>query len=310
MRKFVVLLAVVGASVGVLFTQASSAFIMNGGHEQCGQEDPRALWSGMNLRYDGQRMVDGYHKKSHAFVENDAEQSNESLCQNAENKPFAGVHNKNKNFNPQFGLLFASNSSTNDQSNETWIDQSQHAKAAQANVLWQGISVNGGPPGPGLWHGGGGPPLKNDAEQDNEELNQTAENKAFAWVGNKNVNFNPQFTLLGSNTSTNHQSNSTSIDQSQHVKAAQVNLGGQAIQVGPPIDPVNGAEQKNEELNQEAKNEPHAFVDNKNVNFNPQFTLVGNNTSSNTQSNTTSIDQSQHAGALQLNVLGQTIGLG
>jgi hypothetical protein len=313
MRKFVVLLAVVGATVGVLFTQASSAFIMNGGHEQCGQEVRRApeLWSGSNLRYDGQKVVDGYQQKEqHGYIENDADQSNEELCQDAKNKPFAGVHNENKNFNPQFGLLFANNSSSNWQSNETWIDQSQNAKAAQANVLWQGISVNGGPPGPGVWNGGGGPPLENDAEQENEELNQTAKNEAFAWVGNKNVNFNPQFTLLGSNTSSNTQSNSTSIDQSQNVKAAQVNVAGQAIQVGPPIDPVNDAEQENEGLNQTAENKPHAFVDNKNVNFNPQFTLVGNNSSSNTQSNSTSIDQSQNAGALQLNALAQSIGLG
>jgi hypothetical protein len=312
MRKFVVLLAVVGATVGVLFTQASSAFIIDGGREQCGQESPRApvLWSGSNLRYDGQKWVDGLQKKeSHAFVENDAEQSNEELCQEAKNEPFAGVHNKNKNFNPQFGLLFARNSSSNWQSNETWIDQSQHAKAAQTNVLWQGISVNGGPPGPGLWHGGSGAPLENDAEQENEELNQTAENDPFAWVGNKNVNFNPQFTLIGSNSSSNWQSNTTSIDQSQHVKAAQANVADQAIHVGPPIDPVNDAEQENEELNQEAKNEPKAFVDNKNVNFNPQFTLVGHNSSSNTQSNATSIDQSQNTGALQLNAVDQTIGV-
>ena len=70
------------------------------------------LWSGSNLRYDGQKVVDGYQQKEqHALVENDADQSNEELCQDAKNKPFAGVHNKNKNFNPQFGLLFANNSS-------------------------------------------------------------------------------------------------------------------------------------------------------------------------------------------------------
>jgi hypothetical protein len=62
MRKFVVLLAVVGASVGVVSTQASSAFI---GHEQQCQQDlkTRELWSGMNLRYDGQKMVDGSQYK-------------------------------------------------------------------------------------------------------------------------------------------------------------------------------------------------------------------------------------------------------
>jgi hypothetical protein len=46
------------------------------------------------------------------------------------------------------------------------------------------------------------------------------------------------------------------------------------------------------------------------VNFNPQFTLVGDNSSSNTQSNSTSVDQSQSVGALQLNALTQSIGLG
>lgn len=77
------------------------------------------------------------------------------------------------------------------------------------------------------------------------------------------------------------------------------------------VDPEsNDADQKNGKLQQKATNEPHAGVDNENVNFNPQFTVVGDNSSSNTQSNTTSIDQSQHAGVLQLNVLGQSIGLG
>ena len=102
--------------------------------------------------------------------------------------------------------------------------------------------------------------MKNDADQTNEELNQNAKNEAFAFVFNKNVNFNPQFTLLGSNSSSNNQSNSTSIDQSQNVKAAQVNVAGQAIHVGPPIDPVNDADQSNGTLNQKAKNEPEAVV--------------------------------------------------
>ena len=307
MRKFVVLLAVVGASVAAVFTQTGFAGIE---HEQQCQEARRApeLWSGMNLRYDGGKMVDGWQKKqSHALVENDAEQRNERLCQEAKNEPEAFVFNKNFNKNPQFALLGV-NDSSNSQSNETWIDQSQNAKAAQANVLWQGITVTHPPAG--LWNGGGGPPLKNDADQTNEELNQKAKNEAFAFVFNKNVNFNPQFTLLGSNSSTNNQSNSTSIDQSQNVKAAQVNLAGQSIHVGPPIDPVNDADQSNGTLNQKATNKPEAVVGNKNVNFNPQFTLVGNNSSDNTQSNSTSIDQSQNAGALQLNGVLQTIGLG
>jgi hypothetical protein len=306
MRKFVVLLAVVGASVAAVFTQTGFAGVE---HEQQCQENTRALWPEMNLRYDDQKMVDGYQKQSHALVENDAEQRNERLCQEAKNEPEAFVFNKNKNIDPQFALV-GTNDSANWQSNETWIDQSQNAKAAQANVLWQGISVNGGPPGAGLWSGGGGPPLKNDADQTNEELNQKAKNEAFAFVFNKNVNFNPQFTLVGNNSSSNWQSNNTSIDQSQNAKAAQVNVGGQAIHVGPPIDPVNDADQSNGTLNQTAKNEPKAIVGNKNVNFNPQFTLVGNNSSSNTQSNSTSVDQSQNVGALQLNALAQSIGLG
>jgi hypothetical protein len=307
MRKFVVLLAIVGATIGVVLIQTSAAFI-SGGRGQCEEKSRETmLLSGANLRYDGQKMADGLQKKSDGGVKNDAEQRNGKLCQEAKNEPFAGVHNKNKNFNPQFGLLFASNDSTNNQSNDTWIDQSQNAKAVQANVLWQGISVNHPPAG---WVGGGGPPLVNDADQKNGKLEQHAKNEPFAWVGNKNVNFNPQFTLVGSNSSTNNQSNSTSIDQSQNVKAAQVNVAGQAIQVGPPIDPVNDADQSNGKLEQNAKNEPKAFVHNDNVNFNPQFTLVGGNSSSNTQSNDTSIDQSQNAGALQLNALAQSIGLG
>ncbi|HMF04457.1 MAG TPA: hypothetical protein VKH17_06550 [Acidimicrobiia bacterium] len=307
MRKFIALLAIVGATIVVALSQTSGAYL--DGHEQPCQDNRKpettALWSGMNLRYDGQKMVDGYHKKSDG-VSNDADQHNGKLCQEAKNEPHAWVDNDNKNINPQFTLV-GSNDSWNNQSNDTWIDQSQHAKAVQANALWQGISVNHPPAG---WLGGGGPPLSNDADQSNGKLEQEAKNKPFAWVDNDNVNFNPQFTLVGSNSSWNNQSNETSIDQSQHAKAAQVNAAGQGIHVGPPIDPSNNADQSNGKLQQEAKNEPHAGVDNKNVNFNPQFTLVGNNSSTNSQSNETSIDQSQHAGALQLNVLGQAIGLG
>ena len=317
MRKFVVLLAIVGATVAVALSQAGSAFIMDGGREQPCQEkqreavftrglSPSGPSSGMNLRYDGRRVVDGVQKQPDGGVSNEADQRNGKLCQDAKNEPHAWVDNDNKNFNPQFALV-GSNDSTNDQSNDTWIDQSQNAKAAQANVLWQGISVNHPPAG---WLGGGGPALSNDADQKNGKLEQKAKNEPHAWVDNDNVNFNPQFALIGNNTSSNTQSNSTSIDQSQNVKAAQVNAAGQAIRVGPPIDPSNDADQSNGKLTQQAKNEPHATVHNDNVNFNPQFTLVGNNDSSNTQSNSTSIDQSQNAGALQLNVAGQSIGLG
>ena len=226
MRKFVVLLAVVGATVAVVLTQTSAAFISR---EQPCQENTRAIWPEMNLRYDGQKMVDGVqYEEQHGFVENDADQRNGKLCQEAKNEPFAGVHNKNFNKNPQFALLGV-NDSSNSQSNETWIDQSQNAKAVQANVLWQGISVNHPPAG---WVGGGGPPLVNDADQKNGKLEQDAKNEPFAWVGNKNVNFNPQFTLVGNNSSSNTQSNSTSIDQSQNVGALQLNALAQSIGLG------------------------------------------------------------------------------
>jgi hypothetical protein len=257
-------------------------------------------WDGI----DGKKSYDG--KKSHDAVSNEADQCNGKIDQEATNKPFAWVDNENKNVNPQFTLV-GSNSSSNWQSNDTWIDQSQHTKAKQANVLWQGISVAHAP---APWQGGGGPPLSNDADQSNHKIDQDAQNWASSWVDNKNVNFNPQFTLVGNNSSRNWQQNNTSIDQSQSVKAAQVNAAGQGIQVGPPIDPSNDADQSNGKIDQDAWNKPHAGVDNKNVNFNPQFTLVGNNDSSNTQSNNTAIDQSQHVGALQLNALGQAIGLG
>jgi hypothetical protein len=306
-RKFTALLAIAGATLVVALSQTSGAFI-DGSHEQPCQENDRrppamtldSPWSD-NVRWNG---IDG--KKSHDGLSNEADQCNGEIDQEATNKPFAWLENENKNKNPQFTLV-GSNWSSNDQSNDTWIDQSQYTKAAQANVLWQGIWVAHAP---AAWQGGGGPPLSNDADQSNHKIVQDAQNWAFAWVDNKNVNFNPQFTLVGSNNSTNTQSNETSIDQSQNVKAAQVNVAGQAIQVGPPIDPSNDADQSNGKIDQEAWNKPHAFVDNKNVNFNPQFTLVGDNNSSNTQSNNTSIDQSQHVGALQLNVLGQAIGLG
>ena len=131
-------------------------------------------------------------------------------------------------FDPQFALV-GNNDSWNSQSNDTWIDQSQNAKAVQANVLWQGISVNHPQAG---WLGGGGPALSNDADQKNGKLEQHAKNKPFAWVDNDNVNFNPQFTLVGNNSSSNTQSNSTSIDQSQNVGALQLNALAQSIGLG------------------------------------------------------------------------------
>src|SRR2546430_15134326 len=163
MREFVVLLAIVGATVAVALSQAGSA-IMDGGREQPCQEkqreavftrglSPSGSSSGMNLRYDGRRVVDGVQKQPDGGVSNEADQRNGKLCQDAKNEPHASVDNDNKNFNPQFALV-GSNDSTNDQSNDTWIDQSQNAKAVQANVLWQGISAKHPPAG---WWGGGGP---------------------------------------------------------------------------------------------------------------------------------------------------------
>jgi hypothetical protein len=64
----------------------------------------------------------------------------------------------------------------------------------------------------------------------------------------------------------------------------------------PPIDPENDAEQTNGELDQDAENEPETYVDNTNVNFNPQLTLVGSNYHSSERENETNVDQSQHAG--------------
>ena len=229
MRKFVALLAIVGATVVVALSQTGGAFI-DGGQQSCQENrkpEAAALWSGMNLRYDGHKMVDAYHKKSDG-VSNDADQRNGKLCQEAKNEPHAWVDNDNKNINPQFTLV-GGNDSWNNQSNATWIDQSQDANAVQANALWQGVTVNHPP---GSWLGGGGPRLSNDADQKNGKLEQEAKNKPFAWVDNDNVNFNPQFTLVGNNSSTNNQSNETSIDQSQQAGALQLNVLGQAIGLG------------------------------------------------------------------------------
>jgi len=73
MRKFVLLLAVVGATVAVALSQAGSAFVMDGGREQpCQQKQREAVFtgglsrgpsSGMNLRYDGQKVADGLQKR-------------------------------------------------------------------------------------------------------------------------------------------------------------------------------------------------------------------------------------------------------
>src|SRR4030081_3733309 len=115
MRKFVVLLAVVGATVAVAFSQASSA-VIDGGREQPCQQQPRMLFSGTNLRYDGQKVADGVQKRPGGGVSNEPNQRNGKLCQDEKNEPHAWVDNDNFNKNPQFALL-GSNDSTNDQSN-------------------------------------------------------------------------------------------------------------------------------------------------------------------------------------------------
>lgn len=114
MRKFVVLLAVVGATIAVVLAQTSGAFVMDGGREQPCQEKSReaTLWSGMNLRYDGQRVVDGVQKQPDGGISNEADQHNGKLCQDAKNEPHAWVDNSNKNFNPQFALVGSNDSTT------------------------------------------------------------------------------------------------------------------------------------------------------------------------------------------------------
>jgi len=316
MRKIMLLLAVVGSTVGLVFSQTGFAGVVDGGgHSECRESKPAykmtlsSAWNGVgSLWSDGMKdgKYDGKHKRG-SEVENEADQSNGDLCQNAKNEPYATVLNENENKNPQFTLV-GSNSEKNWQSNNTWIDQSQHANASQANVLWQGIWVADGPDG-GRKHSHGSE-IENDADQSNDRLNQNAENKPNALVGNENVNWNPQFTLVGSNYQYNKQSNNTWIDQSQQANASQANVAGQSIQVGNPIDPKNDADQSNGTLDQNAKNKPNAEVGNENVNFNPQFTLVGNNSQNNSQSNNTTIDQSQEANASQLNIAGQSISLG
>src|SRR5258708_11098097 len=109
MRKFVVLLAVVGATVAVVLTQTSVALMTRG--QQCQEQSREAtLFSGMNLRYDGQRMVDGVQKQSDSGVSNEADQHNGKLCQDAKNEPHAWVDNDNFNKNPQFTLVGSNDS--------------------------------------------------------------------------------------------------------------------------------------------------------------------------------------------------------
>jgi hypothetical protein len=303
MRRVVLLLAVVGIMVGLVASQTGQAFEMMPPREQPCEEERR----GPPVMWFGGTSSDGYRFDGHKpELSNDADQCNGTLYQKAENKPDAYVWQKNFNKNPQFTLV-GSNTQYNRQQNNLWLDQSQSAPATQANVLAQGIH-DGGPPG--AWCGcGGGAPLSNDADQENQHLTNEAKNKPDAWVDQKNVNFNPQFTLVGNNYQDNRQQNNLWLDQSQNAPASQVNVAGQSIYRGPapPVDPENDADQTNGTLYQKAENKPDAWVDQKNVNFNPQFTLVGDNHQSNYQGNNASVDQSQDAGALQGNVAGQWI---
>jgi hypothetical protein len=311
-RRVVWLLAVVGAMTGLVFAQTGNAFMIPN-HEQPCQEERRSNgmtlpWAGAE-KYVGGGDANGYEQKkqSGAALSNEAEQCNGELDQEAENDPYADIEQENWNKNPQF-TLFGSNSQRNYQQNRLWLDQSQNAPAVQANLAGQDIAdYSGG--GNGVWGGGGGAPLSNEADQTNGDLDQEAENKPDAYIDQKNINFNPQFTLVGNNYQYNKQSNELWLDQSQNAPAAQVNAGGQSIYRGPapPVDPVNDADQSNGELDQKAENKPDADVDQKNVNFNPQFTLVGNNSQSNYQGNSAGVDQSQNAGALQGNFAGQDI---
>jgi hypothetical protein len=315
MRRILWLLAIVGATLGLLMSQTSGASVID--EKQPCQEEHRGggkmtlPWSGVGKYVDGGNSDGGRHfdkKKKSAELSNDADQCNGTLYSRPENKPDAYIWQKNKNFNPQFTLV-GSNYQYNKQRNNLWLDQSQHAPAKQFNVAGQSITDHGGPSGDAAWFNGGGAPLSNDADQENQRLTQEAENKPDAWIGQTNVNVNPQFTLVGDNTQNNKQQNNLWLDQSQHAPASQVNVAEQSIARGqaPPVDPANDADQSNGTLEQKAENKPDAWVGQTNVNVNPQFTLVGNNSQTNYQGNNASVDQSQDAGAIQGNLVGQSI---
>ena len=313
-RRVIALLAVVGVTVAIALSQSGNAFVSppDGERNACEEEVRRD----MNLplyggKYSGGNNFDGKHsdnKHSGGGLSNEAEQCNGTLHQKAKNKPVAVVVPVNANVVPQLTLV-GDNHQANKQSNNTWIDQSQHVKAAQVNAAFQNIWDGGGAAGPNAFRGGGGAPLSNEADQSNHELEQKATNKPLAAVVPINANVAPQLTLVGDNYQVNKQSNNTWIDQSQQAKAAQVNVAGQSIeqQPAPPIDPTNDADQSNGSLEQKATNKPLAAAVPINANVAPQVTLVGDNHQFNGQSNNTGIDQSQDAGAFQGNFAGQLI---
>ena len=235
-RRVVVLLGVVGVTLGLAMSQSGGAFVMEHEQQPCQERvrggDMTLPWDGLG-KYVKDGNSNGYEqkKKSRAELSNDAEQCNGTLYSEPKNEPDAYIYQKNENKNPQFTLV-GNNYEYNKQKNNLWLDQSQNAPAAQLNVAGQSIADHGGAPGANAFHGGGGAPLSNDTDQENQHLKQKAENKPDAYLGQKNFNFNPQFTLVGNNSQTNYQGNNASVDQSQDAGATQGNLVGQSIQQG------------------------------------------------------------------------------
>jgi hypothetical protein len=306
-RRIVWLLAIVGVMVGLVVSQTGHAFMEIPRQQPCEEErrGPPATWFGGGSA-DTQSGGNFVGRPGGGELSNDADQCNGNIKQWGVNKPCADVDQKNKNFNPQFTLK-GNNYQYNKQRNEADIDQSQEQEAAQVNAAGQSIVAN---EGPGSYSGGGGgAPLKNDADQTNQGIYQGAWNQPYTDLDQKNINFNPQFTVWGNNTEYNRQKNEADIDQSQEQEAAQVNATGQSIWRGPapPVDPVNDADQSNGGIYQGAYNRPHTDLDQKNINFNPQVTVFGSNSQSNYQSNDADIDQSQEQEAAQANFAGQSL---
>lgn len=295
MRRVIGLLAIVAASVGLLLSQTSSAFMIDE-RQPCAEDRGRGGGG-----FAGANFVGGRNEG----LKNDADQCNGQIKQWGVNKPYADVDQKNFNIGPQYSMK-GNNYQYNRQWNDADIDQSQEQEAAQVNVAGQSISENRGP---GTYVGGGGAPLKNDADQENQAIYQGAWNQPYLDLDQKNINFSPQYSVLGDNYQYNKQGNDADIDQSQEQEAAQVNVAGQSIQRGtaPPVDPENDADQSNGSIWQGAYNRPHTDLDQKNINFSPQMTVWGDNHQSNYQSNDADVDQSQEQEAAQGNFAGQSI---
>jgi hypothetical protein len=306
MRRIVWLLAVVGAMVGLVFSQTGNAVMIPPHEEQPCQEDrrpPPTFWTGGT--YVGQ---------PNGGLSNDADQCNGEIKQWGVNKPYADIDQKNKNESPQY-TMYGDNYQYNKQKNEADIDQSQEQEAFQGNFAFQEIATNEQPPWTGngeaspLVNGGGGAPLSNDADQTNESIDQHAWNQPYLDLEQKNKNVSPQMTVWGDNYQYNKQSNEADVDQSQEQEAAQVNFAAQSIErnVAPPVDPENDADQTNESIDQGAYNHPYTDLEQKNINASPQVTVWGDNYQSNHQSNDADVDQSQEQEAAQANFAGQSI---